>query len=109
MFAPQPAMNRWVISERPCGTSNRDPLKHVRPRGDTGWDEGRFACLAKPISKLCAINKKPVQERLSRSSRGNEAPLLPERNVGQSEPPYVGCYFFKGPASIARSIQNYWW
>ena len=41
-----PAMNRWAILERPCGTSSHDPLNTYALGGERAGMRGRFACLA---------------------------------------------------------------
>ena len=43
---PNPAMNRWAILERPCGTSSHDPLNTYALGGERAGMRGRFACLA---------------------------------------------------------------
>ena len=57
---------------------------------------GRFVCGSQRVSKLmrnhiAARSKTPslVAAEVTRLT-------LAERNVGQSEPPYVGCYFLNG-------------
>src|SRR5207247_8678523 len=95
MFAPQPSDESLGYSRASLRDVESRPPKHVRPRRGEGWDEGSVCMPGKHVSKLmrnhiAARSKTPslVAAEVTRLT-------LAERNVGRSEPPYVGCYFLK--------------
>ena len=94
IFAPEPSDESLGYSRASLRDVESRPPKHVRPR--RGWDEGSVCMPSQQVSKLMRHHIAARSKTPSLVAADVTRLTLAERNVGQSEPPYVGCYFLNG-------------